>query len=1035
VSKPSAQRALLPWIVKFAIVAFFAVVATALIVGPARSGQHRVSAQAVANQGAATLSPSAVTPATRGRIQANYAALPLAFEANKGLTDPQVKYLARGNGYTLFLTPSGAVFAFRSKSALDNDRTSNGHALGVQKTTPPRSRSAEKNSTAVVRMKILGGNAQAKVAASGQLSGKINYYIGNDPQKWHTGVAQYERVSYENVYPGVNLAFHGLQRQLEFDFIVTPRANPALINLGFTGARTLATDVFGNLLLSTSAGRVAMHKPVAYQEQNGTRQLVDARFVLQAGKQVSFELGPYDRSRELVIDPAITYATYLGGSGEDEAFAVAVDGSGNAYITGQTASINFPAHSGTVSSVGGFDAFVSKLNASGSSPLIYTTLIGGSSDDSGLGIAVNSTGTYVVGNTKSSTFPATVNLGPRGGQDLFVAKLDNTAGLAQYVTRIGGTGTESGNGIAVDASGNAYIGGETFSTDFPTASAIQTGNAGTDDGFVAKLNAAGTALLFSTYLGGTSGDLVTGIALDASNNAYVTGITVSSDFPTTTGAFQTSPAGGDDGFVAAIRADGSAKIYSTYLGGSLSDDALGIAVDAVGEAYVTGNTLSSDFPKTINAAQATLKGAMDVFVTKLKVDGSGLLFSTYYGGTLDDSGTGIALDAFNDAYVTGRTFSSDYPVSGSPFQNSLSGTTDAFVTELSNTGFVVYSSYLGGTGNENSLGGLTTQPAIGGVAVDATSNAYLAGDTASTTGFPVSSSPLQSAYGGGLADAFVAKVAAAPADFSVAISPTSISTPSGQTTAAITVTVSSVNAAFGKPVALSCSGKPSQAACNFSTTSVTPGSSPGTATLTISTNGSAGNGMLTPPATRRRTLFYALFLPLLLPLTGLTLCQDSRKKRRVVGFLLIGLIMAALFLLPACGGSSSGGGGGCKAVPSAPTGLAASSTTSTGTTLNWSAASAPSGCSVTSYTVYKNGASIGTATSTNFAVTGLSPSTTYSFTVAASDSAGISAQSSAVSVTTSASGSQNTPPGTYIITLSGAAGGVIHSAQLSLKVN
>ena len=1004
-----------------------------IVVGPARSGQHHNNAQSVANPGAATLSPSAVIPAARARLQASYAALPLAFEANEGQTDPQVKYLARGNGYTLFLTPSDAVFSFRSTSAPDNDRVGHGRALGVQKTTQPRSRSAEKNSTAVLRMKMLGSNVQAKVAASKPLPGKINYFIGNESKKWHTAVAQYEHVSYENVYPGVNMAFHGLQRQLEFDFIVTPRADPALINLGFTGARRVSIDASGNLLLSTSAGSVAMHKPVAYQEQNGTRQPVDARFVLLAGGRVSFELGRYDRSRELVIDPAITYATYLGGSGEDEAFAVAVDGSGNAYITGQTASINFPAHSGTVSSIGGFDAFVSKLNASGSSPLIYTTLIGGSSDDSGLGIAVNGTGTYVVGNTKSSTFPSTVNLGPRGGQDLFVAKLDNTAGLPQYVTRIGGTGTESGNGIAVDASGNAYIGGETFSIDFPTASPIQAANAGNDDGFVAKLNAAGTALVFSTYLGGTSGDLVTGIALDSSNNAYVAGITVSTDFPKTTGAFQTSPGGGDDSFVTAIKADGSAMIYSTYLRGSLTEDALGIAVDSVGEAYVTGTTDSSDFPR-LNAAQASLKGATDVFITKLKADGSGLLFSTYFGGTLDDVGTGIALDSFNDVYVTGRTLSSDYQTGGTPFQGSSGGGSDGFVTELSNTGFLVYSSYLGGTGNENSLGGLTTQPAIGGVAVDATSNAYLAGDTASTTGFPVSSSPLQPAYGGGLADAFVAKVAAAPADFSVAISPTSISTTSGQTTAAIAVTVSSVNAAFGQPVTLSCSGKPSQAACNFSTPSVTPGSSPRTVTLTISTNGSAGNGLLTPPVTRHRTVFYALFLPLFLPLAGLILRDSGVKQKRVVGFLLIGFVMSALFLLPACGGSSSGGGG-CKAVPSAPTGLAASSTTSTGTTLNWSAASAPSGCTVTSYTIYKNGASIGTATSTNFAVTGLSPSTAYSFTVAANDSAGISPQSSAVAVTTGATGSQNTPPGTYTITVSGVAAGVTRSAQLTLKVN
>jgi hypothetical protein len=905
VSQPSAHRALFSCLIAFVAIAPVA----SILVGPGTPVRHRSSDQAFAHQQAATPSPAVVTATTRARVQASYAALPLAFEANQGQTDPQVKYLARGNGYTLFLTPADAVFSFESTSASENERSGVRRTVGMHDTSQPQSRRAQKESTNVVRMQILGGNAQTKVAASKQLPGRTNYFIGNDATKWHTAVPQYERVSYQDVYPGVDMAFHGVQRQLEFDFIVAPRANSALINLGFTGARTLATDALGNLLLSTSAGSIAMHKPVAYQEQNGTRQPVDARFVLQAGNRVGFTLGPYDRSREVVIDPAITYATYLGGSGEDEAFAIAVDGSGNAYITGQTASINFPAHSGTVSSTGGFDAFVSKLNPSGSSPLVYTTLIGGSSDDSGLGIAVNSTGTYVIGNTKSSVFPSTVTLGPSGGQDLFVAKLDNTAGLAQYVTRIGGTGTESGNGIAVDTLGNAYIGGETFSTDFPTASPIQAANAGNDDGFVAKLNPTGTVLLFSTYLGGTSGDLVTGIALDASNNAYVTGITVSTNFPTTTGAFQTSQAGADDGFVTAIKADGSAKIYSTYLGGSLTDDALGIAVDSAGEAYITGSTDSSNFP-TLNPAQASLKGATDVFITKLKADGSGLLFSTYYGGTLDDSGTGIALDAFNDPYITGRTLSGDFPVSGTPFQSSLNGTSDAFVTELSNTGFVVYSSYLGGTGNENSVGGLTTQPAVGGVAVDATSNAYLAGDTASTTGFPVSSSPLQPAYGGGFADAFVAKVGAAPADFSVAISPTTISTTSGQTTTAIAVTVSSVNAAFGAGVTLSCGGKPSKAACNFSTTSVTPGgsSSPGTATLTISTNGSAGNGMLTPPVNRAPEILYAL----LLPVGGWALvgAGSGLPRKKLLGFLLLGLIVTGLLVLPACGGGGSGGGGG-----------------------------------------------------------------------------------------------------------------------------
>jgi hypothetical protein len=273
--------------------------------------------------------------------------------------------------------------------------------------------------------------------------------------------------------------------------------------------------------------------------------------------------------------------------------------------------------------------------------LLFSTFVGGNAgngDNFGLGITVNSTGTYVIGNTSSTGFPASVTIGPGGGVDVFVAKLDSSTGVASQLTKIGGTGNESGNGIAVDSTGAAYIGGETDSTNFPIAGPpIQTSNAGTDDGFIAKLDSNGTVLDYSTYIGGSSGDLVTGIALDGSNNAYVTGISISSDFPTTKGAFQsTEPSTtGDNGFVAAIKADGSAMIYSTYLGGSGTNDSLAIVVDSAGEAYVTGDTNSSNFP-VLNPAQATLKGATDVFVTNLQANGSGLLFSTYYGGTPDE---------------------------------------------------------------------------------------------------------------------------------------------------------------------------------------------------------------------------------------------------------------------------------------------------------------------------------------------------------------------------------------------------------------
>jgi Beta-propeller repeat len=898
VSKPSASKRRIYF---FCAIPVFAVLAFALLALSTR--YHRAAHTDLSSS--VTSQPKTISPAVRQRLQATFASLPLAFEQNQGQTDPQVKYMARANGYTLFLTSQDAVFSFHSKSSA-NARPSRVPRLQINAAPSI----AEK--PAVVRMQLVGANSSTQITAAEQLPGKSNYYLGNDPKKWQTNVSQYARVAYKSVYPGIDLAYYGEQSKLEFDFIVAPASDPASIDLAFSGAQQVATDASGNLIVSSAAGDVVLHKPVAYQQENGSRRLVDARFVVKGKNQVSLDLGSYDRSRELVIDPTVTYSTYFGGSAEDEAYGVAVDSSGNAYVTGATKSPNFP---GPLAAGTYFDAFVSKLNPAGSA-LLYSTFVGGNTgngDNFGFGIAVNSTGTYVIGNTSSTNFPAFVTIGPGGGVDVFVAKLDNSTGVASQLTKIGGTKNDSGNGIAVDSTGAAYIGGETDSTDFPIAGPpIQTSNAGPGDGFIAKLDSNGTVLDYSTYIGGSSGDLVTGIALDSLNNAYVSGITVSSDFPTTTGAFQTTEPSttGDNGFVAAIKADGSAKIYSTYLGGSGSNDALAIAVDSAGEAYVTGDTTSSNFP-VLNATQATLKaaGATNVFITKLQANGSGLLFSTYYGGTLDDAGTGIAIDAFNDVYVTGRTLSSDYPTNGTPFQSSLSGTSDAFVTELSNTGSPVYSSFLGGTGNENSVNVSTVLASapLGAVAVDSASNAYLAGSTDSTTGFPVSPSALQSSFGGGLADGFVTKVGAAPADFSVAVSPATISVASGQTTATITVTVSSVNAAYNTAVALSCGGKPSKAACNFSTLSVTPGSSPVTSNLTIATNGSTGNGLLTPPM-GRRSVFYAMLLPICsLAFLG---AGFGYRNKKYLGIIALTLTLALLIVLPACGGGSSGGGGG-----------------------------------------------------------------------------------------------------------------------------
>jgi hypothetical protein len=838
----------------------------------------------------------------RGRIRASLDALPLAFEANQGQANPRVRYTARGNGYSVFLTSNDAVFAIGSAkhSAVKPSRTNPAHG---------HPQPTEKVESASIDMHLVGGNSKAEIVAGNELPGIVNYYVGSDPKNWHTGVKQYSSVSYRDVYPGVNMVFHGAQRQLEFDFVVSPGADPKTIALGFKGARKLGTDASGNLVLNSSAGDVVLHKPVAYQEKDGKRQSVEAAFEVK-NNQVGLNLGPYDRSRELVIDPTLTYATYLGGNGEDEVLGIAVDSSGNMYVTGQMNSSNFPTPSGPVSTSGNFDAFVTKISSSGAA-IDFTTVLGGIGSDSGVGIAVSGSSVYVAGNTQSASFPSTVTLGPGGGQDAFVAALDSTTGAAtgtnHYVTRIGGTNTDIAEAIAVDSSGDAYIGGETISADFPPVSALQTSLDAGDDGFIAKLNPAGSALLFSTFWGGNNVDVITSVALDNSNNVYVGGITSSTDFHTTSGVLQTSGKGGGDSFVSEIKSDGSAVVYSTYLSGSGDDQVLGIAVDSAGDVYVTGSTTSSDFP-TANAVQSSLGGstATNAFVTKLNPGATALLFSTYYGGALDDRATGIALDALGDAYITGGATSPTFPVVNS-FQSALSGTADAFVTEFSNTGSVVYSSFYGGTGVENFFPGTST--ALGGIAADANGNAYFAGNTNTTTAppFPIVGG-VQPLYGGPLADGFIAKVGPAPADFSVAVSPSSTSVSSGSTSSAITVTVSSVNSSFGQAVNLSCGGLPAKAVCHFSAASVTPGTSPQTSNLTIATNGASSASLELPGTKQHMRIFAAMFFPIF----GVTLfgAGGTYRIKKTFGLLLLALTLVGLIILPACGGSSSNNGGG-----------------------------------------------------------------------------------------------------------------------------
>ncbi|MGD0125635.1 MAG: SBBP repeat-containing protein [Terriglobia bacterium] len=711
----------------------------------------------------------------RPRLIAKYGRLPLSFEANGGQADARVKFLSRGRGYGLFLTGNEAVLEVQEpgvrsqESGAELNRSPGLSSL--QRTTDRGPRTSpliqnpkSKIENQFVRLRLVGARFDAEVIGRDELPGKVNYFIGNDPKKWRTNVPTYAKVRYRNVYPGVDLEYYGNQGgELEYDFIVAPGADPSAIALQVGAVREppLRIDRYGDLVISAKGSEIRFHKPVIYQpgspgEQritnNGQRtaanpkskienpKSVEGHFILDAQNRIHFALGPYDRTKPLVIDPVLSYSTYLGGSGGDSGNAIAVDSSGSAYVIGRTGSVDFPTTNPFQASLKGLpNVFVSKLNTTGTG-LVYSTYLGGSGGDSGLGIAVDSTGNaYVGGITGSTDFPTVNpfqanNKSPANGTG-FVAKLDPSGSALVYSTYLGGSGGNDGDavrGVAVDASGEALVVGSAFSTDFPTVNPLQASNKSTanGNGFVTKLNVTGSALIYSTYLGGSGGDSVFGIALDASGNAYLTGLTESADFPTAN-PLQATLNGPANAFVAELNPAGSALVYSTFLGGSGSDLGNAIAVDSSGSAYVTGFTGSANFP-TVNPLQATNKAApplsQNAFVSKLNPAGGALVYSTYLGGSVSDAAFGIAVDASENAYVAGNTSSKDFPTVN-PVQatNKSAGwegftATTAFVAELNAGGSaLVYSTYLGGSFPDQA----------NAIAVDTSGNAYVTGQTLS----------------------------------------------------------------------------------------------------------------------------------------------------------------------------------------------------------------------------------------------------------------------------------------------------------------
>ena len=690
----------------------------------------------------------------QARILDGYGKLPLSFETNQGQTDGRVKFLSRTGGYTLFLTGDEAVLALSgSKPETNKAKIAGMIDKLLSNMDAPKA-------GGVLRMKLRNANPAAKVTGLDELAGTSNYFIGNDPAKWRSHVPTYAKVKYEGIYSGIDLVYYGNQRQLEYDFVVAPGANPRRIAFDVRGAKRIRRDQHGDLVVRMSEGEIRWHKPVVYQEKDGARQLIAAHYAITDTNRVGFEVAGYDASRPLYIDPLI-YSTYLGGSQQDFGYGIALDSAGNAYVTGFTSSANFPTENPLQPTYGGDeDAFVTEINPSGSA-LVYSTYLGGSNIDIGLGIAVDSAGNaYVTGLTESTNFPTMNPLQPANKGDAytaFVAEIDATGSALVYSTYLGGSGAEVGYSIAVDSSANAYVTGETLSNDFPvTPGAFQTTciscRNGNNDAFVAKLNPSGSALVYSTYLGGSGGNEGHGIAVDSAGNAYVTGWTQSTNFPTMN-PLQPAYGGSTDAFVAEINPTGSALVYSTYLGGSGIDYGTSIAVDSAGNAYVIGYTGSTDFP-TMNPLQPTFGGGVyDAFVAKLNPTGSALAYSTYLGGSSVEFGYGIAVDSVGNAYVTGYTGSSDFPTM-SPLQPNAGGGGDAFVTEINPSGSaLVYSTYLGGSGSDSG----------NGIAVDSAGSAYVTGQTYSSD-FPVTPGAFQTTcnvgnYCSALGDAFVSRIA------------------------------------------------------------------------------------------------------------------------------------------------------------------------------------------------------------------------------------------------------------------------------------
>jgi hypothetical protein len=770
---------------------------------------HSSQLMASNHTAASAQAPAPLSAAQKQNWTSVYGELPLAFETNEGQTAPPVHYIARGQGYQLFLTNQEAVLTLRHPAVPGTKATKGPSLLAARANRKPASLAK----ASVLRMHFDGANPAAEIVGAKPLPGKTNYFIGNDPKKWHTDVPSYEAVRYQGIYPGVDLLFYGHQQRLEYDFIVAPGADPQAIALSISGARKLGINSRGDVLISVAGGKVALQKPVIYQEVNGQRREIAGNYTIASDHQIRFAVAAYDRTQPLTIDPVLNYSTYVGGELFDEAFGIALDAAGDAYIAGFTQSTQFPQMSPVGAppadiSVG--TAFVTELNPTGTA-LLYSTYLGGSGNgtfgDGANAIAVDTASPpniYVTGFTGSPDFPTSTTLVPYQGPapapnpvpadtvsdgSAFITKLAPSAsGSAQlaYSSYLGGDTFDEGFGIAVDATGKAYIAGATASTNFPQhGTAITSGliSANTN-AFLTKIDTtvSGTpSLLYSTYLGGTGagssflefGDVANGVTIDSTSDAYLVGGTTSTDFPTAGAAISGSLACGANTrssvFISVINTTAQTLTYSHCLSGSNYDEAFGVnlgtgvPVVAAGIVYLTGTTGSANFPVTTHSippAGSLVNGV--AFVSLLNTATGALQYSTYLGGTNSDTGYSIASDSAGLAYVTGQTSSIDFPITqGALIENRNNPTGAGFVSKISPNGNglndLIYSSYFGGQTVNTDI----SQDSGRGIAVSGT-NAYITGQMTSAD-MPVTSGVFQASLGAtGATNAYVADLTLTP---------------------------------------------------------------------------------------------------------------------------------------------------------------------------------------------------------------------------------------------------------------------------------